>query len=278
VTAALRALASLSLLAAFALAAPAGAQLIPFHPTLRDFEPIGEYVLQLNGVVQPGVKMYKSEKAGSVVLLTGTGLPSSMLIMPRERAVQRVDNVKVVVGQDGRASILADAKLVRESAFTVEGTEISFTVGGKPARLKEKPYLLGLHAGRELLDHDVAYAFRARQYTPSPALVRALRQVGQPVRVRVFFGNWCPHCQQMVPRILRLADALAGSAVRFEYYGLPSPFGDEPEAKRMGIDGVPTGVVYRGNQEVGRISGADWSIPELAIKKVLDGTATKASR
>jgi hypothetical protein len=65
--------------------------------------------------------------------------------------------------------------------------------------------------------------------------------------------------------------------VRFEFYGLPTQFGNEPEAKRMGIDGVPTGVVYRGNQEIGRIAGGDWSIPELAIKKILDSKA-KASR
>jgi len=251
----------------------AGAQMIPAHPLYRDFEPIGEYVLQVGGAVLPGVKMFRSDKAGAAVLMTGPGLRSALMITPRERAVQRVDSAKVVVGQDGRAFLLSDATLARESAFKVEGAEVSFTLEGKPARLKEKAWLLGLHPGRDLLDHDVAYAFRARQYTPSPAVVRALRAASQPVRVRVFFGNWCPHCQEMVPRILRVADALAGSTVRFEYYGLPSPFGDEPEAKRMGITGVPTGVVFRGNQEVGRISGTEWSIPELAIKKILDAAA-----
>jgi thiol-disulfide isomerase/thioredoxin len=237
---------------------------------------VGEYVLQVAGAVLPGVQMFRSERAGSVVLMTGSGLPSALLLVPRERALQRVDKGKVVVNPDGRAFVLADATPVRESGFTVEGSDIVFTVGGKPARLKEKPYLLGLHAGKDLLDHDVAYAFRARQYNPSPALVRALRQVKGPVRVRVFFGNWCPHCQEMVPRVLRVADALAGSPVRFEFYGLPTKFGEEPEAKRMGINGVPTGVVYRGNQEVGRIAGGEWSIPELAIKKVLDGTAKQS--
>ena len=257
---------------------PAGAQMIPPHPVLRDFEPIGEYVLVVGGAPLPGVKMYKSEKAGSAVLMVGPGIKSALLLMPRDRAVQRVEPAKVVVGPDGRAFLLADARPVRESGLTPEGMEVSFTVEGKPARLKEKPYLLGLHPGKDLLDHDVAYAFRAKQYNPSPALVRALRQAAQPIRVRVFFGNWCPHCQQMVPRILRLSEALAGSQVRFEFYGLPSPFDKEPEAKRMGITGVPTGVVYRGTKEVGRIAGGEWSIPELAIKKILDGSAPKASR
>ena len=267
-------------LAALTLAplAPARGQMIPPHPTLRDFEPLGEYVLMVGGAPLPGVKMFRSEKAGAAVLMTGPGLRSALLLMPRDKALQRVDPAKVVVGADGRAFLLADAQPVRESGFTVEGMEIAFTVEGKPARLKEKPYLLGLHPAKDLLAHDVAYAFRAKQYNPSPALVKALRQAVQPIRVRVFFGNWCPHCQQMVPRILRLSEALAGSQVRFEFYGLPSPFDKEPEAKRMGITGVPTGVVYRGTKEVGRIAGGEWSIPELAIKKVLDDSAPKASR
>jgi len=255
----------------------ASAQMIPAHPVLRDFEPIGEYVLQISGATLPGVKMFRSASAGSVVLMTGPGLRSALLLVPRDKAVQRVDAAKVVVNPDGRAFLLADAAPARQSSFVVEGVEVAFSVEGKPARLKEKPYLLGLQPGKALLDHDVAYAFRAKQYTPSPALVRQLRETKQPVRVRVFFGNWCPHCSQMVPRVLRVADALAGSPVRFEFYGLPTQFGNEPEAKRMGIDGVPTGVVYRGNQEIGRIAGGDWSIPELAIKKILDSKA-KASR
>ena len=258
--------------------APARAQMIPPHPLLRDFEPTGEYVLMIGGAPMPSVQLYSSEKAGSAILMTGPGLRSALLLMPRAREVQRVDSAKVVVGPDGRAFLLADAQPVRESAFTVEGMEPVFTVDGKPARLKERPYLLGPHPGKDLLAHDVAYAFGAKQYSPSPALVRALRQAARPIRVRVFFGSWCPHCRQMVPRILRLADSLAGSQIRFEFYGLPSSFGDEPEAKRMGITGVPTGVVFRGDREVGRISGVDWTIPELAIKKVLDNSAPKASR
>jgi thiol-disulfide isomerase/thioredoxin len=256
---------------------PAGAQMIPPDPVLRDFEPLGEYVLHVAGVPMPAVQLYRSERAGAAVLMTGPGLRSALLIMPREKALKRVDPLKVVVNPDGRAFLLADAKPMRESGITIEGMEVVFTVEGKPARLREKPYLLGLQPGKALLAHDVGYAFRARQYNPSPALLRALREAKQAVRVRVFFGNWCPHCSEMVPRVLRVADALAGSPVRFEFYGLPTQFGNEPEAKRLKVNAVPTGIVYRGNQEIGRIAGGDWSIPELAIKKILDGTA-KASR
>jgi len=272
-------LASAVLSLPFLLAAsPLAAQMIPPHPVYQGFEPVGEYDLEIAGAPQPGVELFRSDRAGSAVLMVGPGLPGALVLVPRDRAVERVDRNKVVIGNDGRAFLLADAQLQKESAFQALGTNVTFTVGGKPAQLKEKPWLLGMHQGTELLQHDVSYAFLAQQYNPSPAILRQLKATPQPVRVRVFFGNWCPHCHEMVPRILKVEKELGPSNIHFEFYGLPSPFGEEPEAKRMGVTGVPTGVVFRGGREIGRLSGSDWAIPELALKKVIDGTATKSSR
>lgn len=256
------------------VAAPGIAQQIPPDPVLRDFEPFGEYVLEVNGAPLQDLQMFRSQKAGAAVLIMGPGLPSPLLLLPRERVVQRVPEGKVVVGDDGLAFVLADAQPVRESAFAVEGRDLTFTVGGRPARLREKPYLLGLHPAADLAAHDWGYAFRARQYTPSGPIVQSLRQLqGPPVKVRVYFGSWCPHCSATVPKIMKVAEALAGSPVQFEYYGLPTGFGNEPEAKRMGITAVPTGVVFRNGREIARVSGYEWTIPELALKKALDRAA-----
>lgn len=254
-------------------AAPALAQQIPADPVLRDFEPFGEYVLEINGAPMQGLKMYRSTKAGSAVLITGAGIPAPLLLMPRERVVNRVPAGKIVVGQDGLAFVLADAQPAKESAFAVDGRDLTFTIGGKPARLREKPYLLGLHPAGDLARHDSGYAFRSSRYTPSAPVVQSLRQIKAPVKVRVYFGSWCPHCSETVPKIMKVAEALAGSPVQFEYYGLPTGFGNEPEAKRMGINGVPTGVLFRNGKEIGRISGHEWGIPELALKKALDRSA-----
>ena len=256
--------------------APLAAQQIPADPVLRDFEPFGEYVLEIAGAPLPTLKMFRSQKAGSALLITGTGIPSPLLLLPRERVVKRVPAGKVVVGDDGVAFLLADAEPERESAFTVDGRDLTFTIGERPARLREKPYLLGLHPAANLARHDNGYAFRARRYTPSQPVMQALRQTRGPVRVRVYFGSWCPHCSDTLPKIMRVAEALAGSPVQFEYYGLPTGFGNEPEAKRMGITAVPTGVVFRDGKEIGRVDGHEWGIPELALKKVLDGAAKKS--
>lgn len=263
---------TLLLATAIASGSPARGQQIPADAVLRDFEPTGEYVLEVGDVPLPALKMFRSRPAGSAVLIMGNGIPGPLLLVPRERAVKRVPAGKVVVGDDGVAFVLADAQLTRESAFATEGRDVLFTVGNTMARLREKPHLVGPHPASDLASHDVGYAFRAGRYSPSAPVVQALRAVRTPVRVRVFFGSWCPHCSETVPKVMKVGEALSGSPVQIEYYGVPSGFQDD-EAKRLGVNSVPTGIVYVGGREVGRISGFEWNIPELAIKKLVDKAA-----
>lgn len=270
----LRSMAALALLLPL-LPVSAAAQQIPPDPVLRDFEPMGEYVLEMGGVDMTGVRVFQSQRAGSTVLLVGQGLPGALLVAPRTKTVQRVDAAKVVIGDDGVAHVLAGAAPVQESVYVIKGRDLTFTVGGRPARLKERAPLLGLHPAVDLIRYDPGYAFRSKRYTPSPAVIRAVQSsVAQPVRVRVFFGSWCPHCSQVVPKILKIADALASTPVKFEFYGLPMGFGSEPEARKANVQAVPTAVLYSGGREIARIGGHEWSIPELALKKALDRQRT----
>ena len=268
--------APLAALALFlAAVAPVAAQQIPPDPVLRDFEPIGEYVLELGGVDVPEARVFLARRAGSAVLVVGPGLPGALLLSPRTKSVQRIESAKVVVAPDGFAHVLADAAQTQESVYQPAGRDLTFTVGGKPARLKERAPLLGLHPGSDLTRYDPGYAFRSKRYTPSPAVVRALQSsAAQPVRVRVFFGSWCPHCSQVLPKILKVADALASTPVKFEYYGLPMGFGNDPEARKANVTAVPTAVLYSGGKEIARIGGHEWSIPERALKKALDRQRT----
>ena len=70
-------------------------------------------------------------------------------------------------------------------------------------------------------------------------------------------------------RIMAVADRLEGSKITFDFYGLPPGISGDPEAGRMGIQAVPTGVVFIDGKEAGRISGNGWRVPELAINNLL---------
>ena len=266
-----------ALVTAALAAAPAHAQPSAVDAFLADFRVSGEYVVEINGRPQPKAELYFSERARAF-LVKSSELPSPVLVSPSAKEVQSLDLMKVLVRPDGAIDVLADAVLTPEGAFRLDGESIAFRAGGKDVRLKPRPWLLGAHTGAELGDYNPEYARRAAEYTPDAALIAKLKASGQPVRVLTFFGSWCPHCKKHVPMLLKVAQQLAGSKYQFDFYGLPSPFTNEPEAVKYGIKGVPTAIVFVGGKEVGRLPNAGWLKPEGGLDSVLSGTAAGGSR
>lgn len=265
------ALCSLGLL--LGLAQPIAAQEIPADSVLQEFEPVGQWILEVGGATDPEAEIYLSQKAGSALLVRTPGLDDPVLLSPRKNgAVEVVPEEKVVEREDGTLDILSDANLASSGRYQMSGGSLSFSVGGQDLRLKEAPHSLGSHGAEELAGKDRGYAFKARTYDPSDPMLRSLRKVSDSVEVLVFFGSWCPFCREHVPKTIRLARELEGHPIEFDFYGLPRGFGDEPKAAKYDIMGVPTAVVFRNGREIGRIEGHEWKIPELILKKVLESS------
>ncbi|MEZ5333322.1 MAG: thioredoxin family protein [Thermoanaerobaculia bacterium] len=234
------------------------------------FRPTSEYVFELDGSTDPGAEVFVQGQ-GAAFLIVSDSIESPLLVEPRAGDVKAVSLLKVARQADGTVNLLPNAVAASEGAFTVEMDGVTFDLDGHPAGLMVKPPWIGDAGIQDLLDYSLEYRRGAEDYTASEPILRELQAEDRPVTVRVFFGSWCPHCQMVMPRILKVAEALRGSKIALEFYGLPRGIGDDPEAKRWDIDGVPTGVVLIGDREVARISGGEWKIPELAIKNVLDG-------
>jgi thiol-disulfide isomerase/thioredoxin len=237
---------------------------------LPGFQPNGDYVLHVGGEEVPGARIYALRQPPAILLISSR-FPAPVLLRPQDGTVATIQPLKVAQRDDGSVDLLPGYFLGIEGSFQVDGVDVRFTVGGAPASLGPKPPLLGLQPIEELRSHDPEYGRKEQAYQPSQPIVEQLRQRGQEARVRVFFGSWCPHCAEMVPRIMKVADQLKGSKIQVEFYGLPRGFGDEPEASRYHIDSVPTGIVFVDGREIGRINGNGWRLPELAISNVLVG-------
>lgn len=254
----------LAVAVALVAAAPLAAQ--PIDGVLRDFASTGEFILEVGGEEATSARIYRSDVPA--ILLIADELPSPTLILPRERSVQAVGFMKVIQRQDGMADIAADAELTRVGSFTVDGEAINFSVAGQQMRLKPRPFLIGEQGLSDMLDHSPEYRRKAAAYEPDGSALAALKKAPQPVRVRVYFGSWCPFCSLYVPHMLKVAEQLEGE-VDFEFYGLPQGFADEPAAKRDDVHGVPTGIVYVGGKEAGRIEGGEWSRPEVTLRDIV---------
>ncbi len=264
--------ASVALLALLAFPLSAAAQRIPADSVLRNFQPTGDYILEVDGQEYPKAKIYRSQSAAAFLIRAGA-LDSPVLLSPRAGSVQTVSIMSLNMQATGTIDILANAQLIPQGRFKVDGEEVVFAVDGHSARLRPKPALTGPQKSTDMVAHSPSYATKAEAYSPDLAVVEGLRNVTSPARVKVFFGSWCPFCSNYVPRMIKVAELLQGSKIEVEYYGLPKPpFTDDPAAKAEKIDGVPTGIVYSGGREVGRIQGDQWSSPEKALQKILSGS------
>lgn len=259
-------------------AAPAVLQAQAVDNVLKGFQRTGDYLLVVDGKDVPAAEIYLADQIPAYLVMS-TALPAPVLLSPRSGLAETVPIMKVLKRPDGSVDLLADAELKSQGEFQVirDVGEVRFTAGTKKATLKPRPPLLGSHPGKDLKSYSPEYARGAKAYAPDKTAIAALRKESRPVKVKVFFGSWCPHCKEHVPMLLRVEDELkaSGSKIQFEYYGLPQgpAMTKDPEAQRMGVGSVPTGFVYVNGKQVGRLAGESWAAPERALRDLLSGKA-----
>ena len=249
----------------------------PGSGSVADFVPVA-FLVDLDEKPDPEVEVFQSRSTGAFLILSSE-LPAPVRIRLREAQVETITLMKVNRNEDGTVELLAGATLEAQPPFqlTTDRSGLEFRVGEIKGLLREKPPLLGSNNIAGLLQHSPEYRRTADAYTPSDPIVNKLRDQTGDVEVRVFFGSWCSHCKQMVPRIMKVAEQLEGSKITFDFYGLPPFSSPDPYAEEIGINAVPTGVIYLEGKEIGRVSGSGWKVPELAINNLLVGDGNPTS-
>jgi thiol-disulfide isomerase/thioredoxin len=254
--------------------APAAGQRVPADHVLRDFEHTGDYLLMINGKQVPA-DIYLSQRAAAILVMSSAFL-SPVLLTPGLGVAQTVNLMKVQKKPNGSIDLLSDAVLSTQGALDIQDEGVRFKADGISAELVTAPPLLGLRRAEEVTAHNPEYLPRAASYTPNPQAVATLKKEQRPVTVRIFYGSWCPHCREIVPHVIKLEQQLRGAKIRFEYFGLPPNFGKEQPAIQNNIKAVPTGIVYIGGKEIGRVADNAWTSPETALVAILGGKAPPA--
>ena len=237
-------------------------------PLFGRFIPYGKLQVVLDDQVLDDAEIFFAERPGAYAVLS-RGLDHPLLLDVRSQQVKRLRASKIRRGDDGTVQLLKEAVSATFGPFQVGNGELTAVLDlGRRLTLGQKPDLLGLKTAAEIFADDPSYAYRARQYPPSEKNLAQLRRETRDVTVRVYFGSWCATCARYLPWLMRIEQELAGSSIRFEYYGLPHAM-DDPVAKQADIDGVPTAVVSAGGEEVGRRNSTGLGIPEQALAEIL---------
>lgn len=255
-----------------ALALAAGLPLAAQSPTdevQRGFELIDDYRLMGSDDRPVKASIYSSSATKAILIVPQDISTPRVILWPRSRTVESLHLMKVQTRPGGFAEVKKDPVAGRHDPFSVNGTKVRFQIDDRGFYLEPKPPLVGLFDAAGMLERSAVYSNRSESYQADQEKLEELGGLDSDVRVRVYFGTWCPACGQMVPRILRVAEGVGESSLKFEFYGLPRSFSGDLEAKRDAVKSVPTGIVFVDGKEVGRIAGNDWRKPEQALLELL---------
>ncbi len=257
--------------AAWALTAvlPAGAQ-DDAEGAAREWVLNDDFVVEVDGAPAPDARLYRS-RGRATLLFVEPSLPSPLMFNPRSRTYSPVDGGRLRPDGD-RSVVLPDMAIgAEEHTYEMDGAAVVLTWKGRRIKIATKPPLIGETTMEEIFRHSPIYRDGMDRYEPGAEDVTWLREFAEPVRVEVFFGTWCPHCKEMVPKLLKCLSVASNARIALDLKGVPQPpFSAYPPARERGIRGVPTFIIYAGGREIGRFSGVpDNSSIEHELVKIL---------
>ncbi len=241
------------------------------HETFREFFRTGRYILYIGGTLQDDARIYQSRRAGAFLVL-GSSHGKALLIQPREKVVSDVPVAEIAQRPDKGVDLVRDAKINKLGEVRIDSGGIAVNVEELRARLQPQPHLLGRKSAEEVLLHSPEYERAGASYSADASDIAKIKGNQRDIEVIIFFGTWCPTCKRLLPRILKVDEAIQGAKLKITYYGLKkkgSPGPPDANLDRYGIKHIPTGVVLLDGKHRGNISGRQFSRPERALAALI---------
>jgi len=235
-------------------------------------QPDYDFCVEVDGSYPPEARFYRSDVRGKFFIDIpdiGNGFlmdlkAKKLTAVPRDRITRSEESL---IYQD---SLPADAPAF---AFSIDGPIIRFEAGSRKVRILrvlDRPALVGAVAVDELLADRAEYRAGMNEYAPDETAMRAVGSYDRPIEVDIYFGTWCPHCKNYMPKILRVANDARNSRITFNPIGVPKNFGGE-EGPWSGkkIQAIPAVIVSQNGKEITRLSTHDNALPEIELAQIL---------
>jgi thiol-disulfide isomerase/thioredoxin len=213
------------------------------------------FAVQVDGSDTTSGAIY--ERRGTPDMLGKLADNSWFLLQPAQRRVLELKPGQVAVAQDAHTATLSGALPNDGGTVRLTPAALSFDVTGRWVKVLPTPPLIGEVTAEDFLDLCPDYQEAEVSYEPDTKMVSRLASADGSRSVEVFFGSWCPHCQQILPKLMKSLRLANNSKLQVKWIGLPRSFASEPHVKAREVRGVPTIIVLEEGRELGRFNGTE---------------------
>jgi hypothetical protein len=121
----------------------------------------------------------------------------------------------------------------------------------------------------------------ARAYERARPRAQAVEALGsivsesdEPIELVIVLGAWCPDSLREVPRLWKALSQVESDSMRTRVIGVDREFeAGEASLEGLGVEAVPTIIVRRGGEELGRIVEDAPHAVEVDVLRILRGDA-----
>ena len=216
--------------------------------------------------VTPGTVYEKKGTPDMLGTLTGDVW---FLLQPAKRRVLTLAAGQVKLAAKGPTAILSGSLPAEGTPVKLTPAALTFDVNGRFVKVLPTPALLGEVQAEDFLNLCPEFQEDETNYQPDSRTVTRLANAKKQHTVEVFFGSWCPHCQKVLPKLMKSLRMADNSNLQVKWIGLPRSFSNEPRVKDREVRGVPTIIVLEGEREVGRFSGVEKIPVEVSLANLV---------
>jgi thiol-disulfide isomerase/thioredoxin len=170
----------------------------------------------------------------------------------------------------GEMILLRKILIISATFFLVAGcAHNSYQPKVQPQEIHGEKLLVG-----ELQYRDIPYFFPAWQRAdsesvPDPDLINQVKEIDQTLEILCYLGTWCGDSREALPLFMKTLDAANNKNIRIKLIGVDRTKMDpEHTAIQYDIQRVPTFIVFREGQEIGRM--IEFPLKENFIEDLLD--------
>ena len=244
--------------------------LLPSNQPTLHWKTLHNLRLVTNGTQDINARFFASQN-GEYLLLASTALPIGLIAALKTGRTFSVDLTQTTLSEDAEYV----ATVTREDWTPIgshqkRGPTLILSFQNQSLHIEPKPDLIGRVSIHQIFAHSPIYRTRAKGYQPKKPFIHFLNKFTKEIEIRVFFGNWCDHCQDVVPTWISLFQQITNPKVKITYIAVSRSL-EEPKTwvNPIQLSTLPTLSVSTKERLLGIIQGEPETTIETDLLRIL---------